>query len=102
MMPLFERLGQAIGTPAENQVLLAIYREMPESNFSSDLLQAVPDHLTMIELAGVIWNDWGKPERITETLGRIGKAPAFPLECLDRPVTPVPGVAKEGGVVSPA
>lgn len=32
-----------------------------------------------MELSGVLWSDWGKPERIVETLRRIGKSPAFPL-----------------------
>jgi len=102
MMPLFERLGQAIGTSAERRVLRMIYHEMPECNFSSDLLQLVADHAAVIELKDVLWCDWGKPERIVETLQRIGKAPAFPVECLDRPFAPLPGIAEEGGLVSPA
>lgn len=44
----------------------------------------------MGELTGVLWSDWGKPERIAETIRRIGKTPAFPLHCLDQPFTPHP------------
>jgi mannose-1-phosphate guanylyltransferase len=98
MMPLFERLSQAIGGPEEGRALKAIYRDMPAKNFSSDLLQRVPETLAVVELTGVLWSDWGKPERITETLRRIDRRPAFPLTCLDRPFVPLPMTAAEGGV----
>lgn len=89
MMPLFERLSQAIGGPEEGRALAAMYRDMPAKNFSSDLLQRVPEKLAVVELPGVLWSDWGKPERITETLRRIDRRPAFPLECLGRPFAPI-------------
>jgi mannose-1-phosphate guanylyltransferase len=93
MMPLFEYLGRAIGTTEEGRVLEAIYREMPVRNFSSDLLQRVPEQVAVIELSQVLWSDWGKPERIVETLRRIGRQPAFPLACLTNPLTLIPSVA---------
>jgi len=98
MMPLFERLSQAIGGPEEGRVLEAIYRDMPAKNFSSDLLQRVPEQLAVVELTGVLWSDWGKPERIAETLRRIDRRPAFPLTCLDRPFVPLPMTAAKGGL----
>jgi mannose-1-phosphate guanylyltransferase len=96
MMPLFERLSEAIGGPEEGRVLEAIYRDIPAKNFSSDLLQRVPEKLAVIELTGVLWSDWGKPERIAETLRRIDRRPAFPLTCLDRPFVPLPMTVAEG------
>lgn len=96
LMPLFERLSQAIGGPEEGKVLEAIYRDMPAKNFSSDVLQRVPEQLAVVELAGVLWSDWGKPERITETLRRIDRRPAFSLACLDRPFAPLPMTTTEG------
>ena len=98
MMPLFERLSLAIGGPGEGRVLDEIYRNMPAKNFSSDLLQHVPEHLALIELSGVLWSDWGKPSRIAESLRRIDRRPAFPLSCLDRPFVPIPRNAAEGGL----
>jgi len=98
MMPLFERLRQAIGGPEEGRVLKAIYRDMPAKNFSSDLLQGVPEQLAVVELTNVLWSDWGKPERIIETLRRIDLRPAFPLTCLDLPLVPLPLTATEGGL----
>jgi mannose-1-phosphate guanylyltransferase len=83
MMPLFEQLGSAIGTPAEGALLDAIYRIMPVRNFSSGLLSKVAERVVVIELEGVFWSDWGRPERIAETLRRMDKTPAFPWACLE-------------------
>jgi mannose-1-phosphate guanylyltransferase len=92
MMPLFERLVSAWDTPDERSLLEAAYRTMPVYNFSSDLLERLPDRMAVMELAGVLWSDWGKPERIAETIRRIGKTPAFPLHCLDQSLSPLPVV----------
>lgn len=53
----FERLGQAIGTSEEARVLETIYRTMPSRNFSSDLLQHVPDRVAVTELTNALWRD---------------------------------------------
>lgn len=82
MMPHFERLCEAIGGQEEGNVLNAIYRIMPARNFSSGLLHQVPEQMAVIQLDGVLWSDWGQPERIVETLRKIGKEPAFPLGLL--------------------
>ncbi|ALA59398.1 sugar phosphate nucleotidyltransferase [Nitrospira moscoviensis] len=88
MMPLFERLASAWDGRDERATVEAVYREMPAYNFSAHLLQRAPTRVAVMELTGVLWSDWGKPERIVETIRRIGKTPAFPLSCLDRPFAP--------------
>lgn len=95
LMACFERLSPAIGTPQEAHILEEIYHEMPAYSFSSGVLQRVPDRAVVIEMSGVLWSDWGKPERITHTLRRIGQQPAFPLDCLSHPFVPIsPAVAE--------
>ena len=89
LMRFFEGLSQAIGTPQEKQALDAIYREMPVYHFSSAVLQHAPERVAVIETKGVLWSDWGKPERIANTLRQIGRQPIFPLECLERPFAPI-------------
>jgi mannose-1-phosphate guanylyltransferase len=95
MMARFERLQAAIGRPEESAVLEEIYEGMPARNFSSGLLQRIPESAAILEVPGVLWSDWGKPERIAETLRRINRAPAFPLDCLDHPFAPRPLVHGE-------
>ena len=85
LMERFEKLEEAIGTPREGQILDAIYRDMPRRNFSSDLLQHVPDRVGVMELQDVLWSDWGRPERIAETLRLLDKEPTFPLEHFREP-----------------
>ncbi len=77
VMERFEQLAEAIGTSREGSTLEAIYEDMPNRNFSSDLLQRIPESAGVIELQDVLWSDWGQPARIAETLCQIGKTPAF-------------------------
>ncbi len=80
IMPLFESLGEAIGTSYEGTVLEAVYRLMPVRNFSSHLLSRATDHLAVLDMSGVMWSDWGSPERIIEDIHRFALQPAFSLE----------------------
>jgi mannose-1-phosphate guanylyltransferase len=77
MMPLFEALGNAIGTDSESDVLNTIYTKMPALNFSADLLQRALKYVGVIKLEGVLWSDWGRPERIINSLKKIDRQPAF-------------------------
>lgn len=88
VITLIERLVAVWNTPRESAFLETLYREMPAYNFSSHLLQRLPDRVAVMELNEVLWSDWGKPERIAEMLHRIDKQPAFPAHCLDRPFVP--------------
>jgi mannose-1-phosphate guanylyltransferase len=100
IMPHFERLGHSIGTSREVRTLDEIYRDMPARDFSSELLRQVPDQAAVIELSGVLWSNWGKPERIVHTLRQIGRQPAFPLDCLSRPFAPISPARFENGVLA--
>ena len=82
IMERFEWLGKSIDTVHERQTLHRLYQKMPHMNFSSEVLQKVPERLSVIELEEVLWSDWGRPERIRETLEVLGKKPAFPSEIL--------------------
>jgi mannose-1-phosphate guanylyltransferase len=78
MMRLFAALGEAIGRPEEGAVLESIYRLMPPANFSSDLLQRMPESVGVMEMRDVLWSDWGRPERIADSIRAIGRKPRFP------------------------
>jgi mannose-1-phosphate guanylyltransferase len=77
VMKRFEHFVAAIGTSQELEKLDALYKTMPIRNFSSDLLQQSHNHLAVVELDEVLWCDWGRPERIVESIQRIGKKPVF-------------------------
>jgi mannose-1-phosphate guanylyltransferase len=82
-MKLFERLKDATGTSREEAVLQEIYGAMPENNFSADLLTHATDMTAVLPIKGILWSDWGRAERIVETLHSIGKLPNFPSTILD-------------------
>ena len=89
LMARFERLEAAIGSPQEGRILDDIYFDMPAHNLFAELLQRVPDRAAVIEMNGVLWSDWARPQEIANSLRRIGREPAFPRECLRRPFVPI-------------
>jgi mannose-1-phosphate guanylyltransferase len=82
VMELFQWLAMSLDTAQESEVRESMYRMMPVRDFSKHLLQRVPEMLAVLELRGVLWSDWGRPERIDATLRQIGREPAFPVECV--------------------
>jgi mannose-1-phosphate guanylyltransferase len=68
---LLERAANAFDTDSEDEVLHRIYREMPSWDLSKDLLGRCPESLAVMELDGVQWSDWGRPERILDTIRRM-------------------------------
>lgn len=63
----FERYRDAVDGPEEGAVLQHIYRCMPVSDFSRDLLQKASG-LRAVPLEECGWSDWGTPERVLESL----------------------------------
>jgi len=82
-MKFFEQLKDAIGTSREAAVLKTVYRTMPKHNFSADLLAHADGNTVVMPMAGILWSDWGRAERIAETLRRIGRLPNFPTTILE-------------------
>ena len=79
IMQLLEGVQSVMGTEQEDTTLTSVYRDMPMRNFSLDLLQRMPSHVASLEVTDVLWSDWGNGDRITKSLSKIGKQPAFPL-----------------------
>jgi mannose-1-phosphate guanylyltransferase len=63
----FEGYLPSVGTADEARVLAEIYTEMPEADFSKDVLQRARG-LRVVPLAACGWSDWGTPERVLESL----------------------------------
>ncbi|HTV55292.1 MAG TPA: sugar phosphate nucleotidyltransferase [Terriglobia bacterium] len=84
LMELFEAYGASIGTSKEEASRQSIYQKMPRLNFSTHLLARIPANIVALEMRGVLWSDWGRPERIANTLKQIGREPAFSAEMTNR------------------
>lgn len=74
---LFSLYWDAVETPWEGEVLERLYEQLPSRDLSKDVLQVVPRRLLVLPLEGVVWSDWGRPERIALSLRRVGAEPAF-------------------------
>ena len=72
----FQRIGDAIGNPAETDILAQVYRNMEPVNFSAGLLEKFSvdnrAQLLVVPVLGVLWSDWGSERRLTAVLKRIG------------------------------
>lgn len=78
---LVRDLRPVLGKRSSTGVARAIsraYHRMPDADFSRDLVQRCPEAALVLPLGNVEWSDWGRPERVTESLRRLGKRPAFP------------------------
>lgn len=65
------RSGQI--TPARQAVALRqVYQALPEADLSRDVLQYCIQQTIVLALNDVEWSDWGRPERVLESLGAVG------------------------------
>jgi mannose-1-phosphate guanylyltransferase len=85
IMPAFVRLQETLRAGRDDSVLEEIYRGLPSRDFSCDLLQKASDRLRVLEMNGVWWSDWGRPDRILETLRALERSKAFPQALLLEP-----------------
>lgn len=84
MMTHFDELLPALGTAREAVALDEAYRRLGRFNFSSQLVERVPERVMVIPMSGVEWSDLGRPARIQELMGRLGRG---------LPLQPVPAFA---------
>jgi mannose-1-phosphate guanylyltransferase len=68
LLDILDSLVPLVGTPDEDDALEYIYRAFLPVNFSHDVLERGPARLCAMELEGLEWSDWGRPERIETVL----------------------------------
>lgn len=68
LVDILDSLVPLIGTTDEEDAIEYIYRASLPVSFSRDILERAPERLCALELDGVEWSDWGKPERIETVL----------------------------------
>lgn len=79
----FDAYRSAIGTPHEDAALIQTYSSLQPQSFSHVILEQIPESAIVLPVEDVEWSDWGRPERIVESLARIGEKPSFPVEYLE-------------------
>jgi mannose-1-phosphate guanylyltransferase len=68
LLDILDSLVPLIGTEDEDDAIEHIYRAYLPVSFSRDMLERAPSRLAALELDGVEWSDWGRPERIETVL----------------------------------
>jgi mannose-1-phosphate guanylyltransferase len=68
LLDILDSFVPLVGTRDEADAIEHIYRAVLPVNFSRDVLERAPERLAALELTGVEWSDWGRPERIETVL----------------------------------
>jgi hypothetical protein len=71
------KLSSRLGTEEESAELEDAYAALRPADFSREILERGPGCLAVLPVCGVLWSDWGTPERVVETLRRVGTAPPW-------------------------
>lgn len=77
------RIAAFADTEDEAWAVQQAYTLAPSANFSRSILEPCPRFLAVSRLPALTWSDWGTPERVVQTLSRIGISPPW-LGELDR------------------
>jgi len=67
ILDVFNRYQPIIDSYQEKASRECQFHSIAPSDFSRDVLQYVPNHLTIYQLNNVHWSDWGRPERIVRS-----------------------------------
>jgi mannose-1-phosphate guanylyltransferase len=60
----------ALGLPSEGAAVERLYRELPSTDLSRDVLASRPEALAVLRVTGVAWDDVGHPARAIEARAR--------------------------------
>jgi mannose-1-phosphate guanylyltransferase len=82
LLDILDSLVPLIGSPDEDDAIEYIYRAFLPVSFSRDMLERAPERLCALELTGVEWSDWGKPERIETVLALRRSRALVPVRAL--------------------
>lgn len=62
-----------LAVPGSAWRLERFYQPLPRVNFSTEILERVPDFLRVLPVEGVEWSDWGSTQRVEATLLKMGR-----------------------------
>lgn len=68
LIDILDCLVPLVGTRDESDAIEYIYRAYLPVSFSADMLERAANQVVVIELDGVEWSDWGRPERVETVL----------------------------------
>jgi mannose-1-phosphate guanylyltransferase len=73
LVAYFEMLQRYVGDAQEHEVANEVYRMIPSVNFAATVLERQFHRLLVLPAKHVQWSDWGKKERILQTMFDLGR-----------------------------
>ena len=73
LVAYFEMFQRYIGDAQEPEVANEIYRMIPSMNFAGTVLARQFHRLLVLPTKHVLWSDWGKKERILQSIFELGR-----------------------------
>lgn len=64
------RCGEAEAASSPEQ-FACTFSDLPEADFSRDFLAQIAPQLRVSPLSGLLWSDWGRPERVRSSLAQL-------------------------------
>ena len=55
----------------ETRALADLYQKLTPADFSKDVLEHITGQISVMPMAGVTWCDWGRPQRVTDSLALL-------------------------------
>lgn len=71
------RIAAFTGSEHEAWAVHQAYALMPSANFSREVLSRGAASLVVLPVCGILWSDWGTPDRVVGTLRRVGASPPW-------------------------
>ena len=72
-----------LGPDFESTALATVYNDLSPADFSRDILQRASERSMVLPMVGVAWSDWGRPQRLSETLVHLGCRSLLPPRFLE-------------------
>jgi mannose-1-phosphate guanylyltransferase len=85
LVAYFEMLQRYVGDAEEHEVAKEVYRMIPPMNFAVSVLAPRFQRLLVFPIKHLQWSDWGKKERILQTMINLGQS-RYPSVAVPRAV----------------
>lgn len=71
LLSRFQAIETNLNTSDEERVVNKLYSDLPNINFSHEVLAARTGRLAVLPVTGLKWNDLGKPQRVLSTMAEM-------------------------------
>ncbi len=78
-MRRFEKISPLLDLGISEEEAEIFYKSLSPLDFSKDVIEAGAHKINVLPMRGVVWSDWGRPERILEIIRQFGLPSPVPM-----------------------